>query len=525
MLLIASPGAAQFKKIFSPDSSVLKEPSYFTANKVVETDIPGKELLIVGTLMTQDTGNYYRISAYTQLCDLHGNSQSTYLYEDTSAFVFQGPKAYCAAYGGNGEFYTGIGSNNNQIVFKSNSNGEMLWARKAHHHEFYSLAWEGTTLLALGQDESVQGVHDFSLWRLNPDGSEVVGNMFGTTGFEQPQRVERIRGALMMVGSSFQNGAFSLMVIKADSNLHHVWGYPYTLGTKTTVGYSVLEPLDGQGYFVTGVAKGGTDSLFVLRLDDDGQPVWGKLYSIAGASESSNLGAAMDPETGGIILVGSYRTTGYLRPWGMMVDSTGAVQWSYDYGTPGPNTDEALNDVIYCKADSYFYSVGDMVQVDSNQFLRRTFAVKFAADSGAIPCDSVIMVTSTSATFVAGPNGFEEPFSANSHFPMGNFISTNLMVETQCTVLVGIRENLPAQGLFSIVNPSRDVLDMRAEVPLGGGVLRVHGLSGAVIEERQVDEGAVHERIPFAGIAAGIYLVTLEGEGWRYPSLRWVVQR
>ncbi|MFN8396400.1 MAG: hypothetical protein U0176_17375 [Bacteroidia bacterium] len=516
---------AQFKKVFTPDSTVLQEPSYFTATKVVETDIPGKQLMVAGTMIAQDTGNYFRIAAYNQLSDLHGNSQALFIYEDTSQFVFQGPKAYCAAYGGNGEFYTGIGSNNKQIVYKSNSNGDLLWSRTAHHHEFYSMQWEGNSLIAMGQDESVQGAHDFSLWRLNPDGSEAGGRMYGTTGFEQPQRVELIRGSLMLVGSSFQSGAFSLLVAKVDTGLNQVWGHTYTIGTKTTVGYSILAPLDGHGYFVTGVAKGGTDSLFVMRLDDNGQQVWAKLYSIAGASESNNWSSALDPATGGIVLVGSYRTTGYLRPWGFMVDSVGAVQWSYDYGDPGVNTDETLNDVIYCNQDGYFYTVGDRVEVDSNLFLRRTFMVKFAADSGSIPCDSIIQVTSAPTSFTMSGNTAEEPFSANAHFPIGIFISTNMMVETQCTVLVGLVDGLPKEGLFSIVNPSSGLLDMRAEVPLGGGVLRVHSLSGAVMLERRLDEGMVREQFSLSGIAAGMYMVTLEGEGWRYPSLRWVVQR
>lgn len=519
---------AQFKKVFEPDSVILNSPSFFSAVKVVETDIPGKELMVAGTLTTQDSGGIYRLAAYQLLMDLHGVPKAMHIFEDTSAFVFQGPKVYGACYGGNGTFYLVMGTNSNQVVMKTDTSGQMLWARKTHHHEFYSAICEGNTVVSFGQDESFQGAHDFQLQRLNGDGSFDKGKMFGTMGFENPVKVENIGGSYLMVGSSFQTSTFDLMTVKADANLDQIWGHSYIVPGKSTLGYGIVEPLNGNGYMVSGTMRGGVDSLFLLHLDANGNPGWSKTYSIAGATETANYSLAVDPETGGYLLAGSYRTTGYLRPFIFMTDSLGNVQWARDYGAPGVNSDEFINDLNYCQADGYFYAVGDVVDVDSNQYIHKILAVKIAADSGTVPCDSALLVTTSTTTFQIGANTFEEPFQANAHHPMGNLLpDVRMNVETRCTVIVivGNELGIPLSGFFEFPNPSMGALKLKAEVPLGGGILRVQSLQGTILMEHQLPEGLIEQGFDFPNLSNGLYLVSLQGEGWRYPTKRWVVQR
>jgi hypothetical protein len=518
-----SPAGAQFKKVYEPDTLVLLPPSNYTAVKVMETDIPGSELAVVGTLTTQDSGGTYRLSCYTMLTDLQGNSQAFHLFEDTSAFVFQGPKAYGACYNGNGEIYIALGTNGAQVILKTTTSGQMVWARTALHHEFFSLVCDGGSVVALGQDESIQGGHDNALERLNTDGSLVNANMYGTPDFENPQKVAKIGGNYLVVGNYFQSGTFQATVVKADSGLNLIWGKCYAAPNKSTLGHAVVRPRDGNGYMVSGVARGGVDSLFLLKVDAAGTPVWSKFYGITGASEATNFAMAVDPETGGYLLTGSYRQTGYLRPYILMTDSVGNVQWARDYGEPGVDTDEFLNDVIYCQADGYFYAVGDRVEIDSNQFLHKVFTVKIAADSGTVPCDSALQVTAAASTFQIGSSMVEEPFAANNPYPMGNFISVQALVETRCSVLVGTADDLPRTGIFHFTNPSPAVLNLKVEVPMGGAVLRVVSLQGEVVLERRMEEGMQANSYSLPQISKGLYLVTMEGDGWRYPTRRWAV--
>jgi hypothetical protein len=521
--ILVTPAWAQFKKVFEPDSVILLSPSYFTAIKVLETDLPGRELLTVGTLTTQDSGGTYRLAAYTLFSDLHGNPQAMYIFEDTSAFVFQGPKVYGACYGGNGEVYSAMGTNGAQVVLKTNVNGQLVWSRAAFHHEFYSILCEGSSVVVLGQDESIQGAHDNALLRLNADGSLVNGNMYGTTDFETPQKVARIGNHYLTAGNSFQGSGFAGMVVKADTALNQVWGNSYLAANKSVLSYGIAEAADGNGYMASGIVRGGVDSLFLMKLDTMGNPLWVNYYGITGATEANNFALTQEVETGGYLLAGSYRKTGYLRPYILLVDSLGAVQWARDYGDPGVNTDEILNDVVHFQADDFYYAVGDMVDVDSNLFLHKVFTVKFAADSGIVSCDSVLQVVAVPGSFQIGPTTVEEPFGASVAYPMGNLFPVRMNVETRCTVIVGVADDAPRTGVFHFANPSSGELNLKVEVQSGGGTLRVVSMGGQVVLERRLEEGMQEVRYELPYLSNGLYLVTVEGEGWRYPMRRWAV--
>ncbi|MBP6722790.1 MAG: T9SS type A sorting domain-containing protein [Bacteroidia bacterium] len=519
---------AQFKKVYEPDSVILGEPSMLTAVKIMETDIPGKELMIAGTLSTQDSGGIYRLAAYQMLINLHGVPQSLHIFEDTSQFVFQGPRVYGACYAGNGEFGFAMGTNSNQVIMKTDTSGQMIWAKKARHHEFYSMLCEGSTMVCLGQDESIQGAHDFQLQRLNGDGSFERGKMYGTPEFENPQKVAKIGGSYLMVGNTFQLGGFELLVVKADNAFDLQWGHSFTAPGKTTLGYGIVQPLNGSGYVTSGTARGGIDSLFLFRIAENGTPGWARFYSIEGATETSNLCLAVDPESGGYLLAGSYRKSGYLRPFIFKTDSLGIVEWAWDYGAPGVNSDEFINDVIYCQADGYFYAVGDVVDVDSNQYLHKVLALKIAADSGSVPCDSALVVSSVPRNFQTGINTFEEPFQINSDYAMGNLLQgVQMNVETRCTVIVIVGNDLgmPLTGIFDFPNPSEGSLKLKAEIPQTGGLLRVHSMQGTLLMEKQLDGGLHEQQYDLSQLSNGLYLVSLQGEGWRYPTKRWVIQR
>lgn len=523
--LFVGSSYGQFKKVYHPDSLVLQSPSFFSVGKLIETDLPGRQLAIVGTMNTTDSANIPRSAVFNMLLNLNGDAQGLHLFEDTSAFPFSPPRAYSGCYDGGGNFYMGIGSNNKQIVIKSNASGQMLWAHAGNHHEYYSMICEGGSVTFLGQDESVQGAHDFSLSNFDATGAGGAGMMFGTPGFELPQKVAKLHNQYMMVGSSSQVNVFHGMVVKAAANLEQIWGKLYTVAGKNLLFYGIDEPADGSGYVVSGRARGGADSLFLMKTDTAGNPLWTKMYGINGATEAYCTALAVDPVSGGYLLCGNYRGPQYFKPYIFMTDVQGNLVWARDYADPGYNTDETLNDIIYVQADGMFYAAGDMVEIDSNQFIHKILVVKVAADSGSTPCDTVLPMGARSALTTITGSTVEEQFQANSTFPIGNLIAGAMNGETRCFVMVGVPENAPQNGVFSIVNPSGTDLRLKAQVPADGADLRVTTMTGQVVLNLHLEEGLQQPNIALPQLSNGLYLVSMAGNGWRYPTLRWVVQR
>jgi hypothetical protein len=50
-------------------------------------------------------------------------------------------------------------------------------------------------------------------------------------------------------------------------------------------------------------------------------------------------------------------------------------------------------------------------------------------------------------------------------------------------------------------------------------------MQGTVLLEQRLDAGLQEREYDFPSLSNGLYLVTLEGEGWRYPTKRWALFR
>ena len=65
-----------------------------------------------------------------------------------------------------------------------------------------------------------------------------------------------------------------MLVVKADNAFDLQWGHSFTAPGKTTLGYGIVQPLNGSGYVTSGTARGGVDSLFLFRIAENGTPGW-----------------------------------------------------------------------------------------------------------------------------------------------------------------------------------------------------------------------------------------------------------
>jgi hypothetical protein len=50
-------------------------------------------------------------------------------------------------------------------------------------------------------------------------------------------------------------------------------------------------------------------------------------------------------------------------------------------------------------------------------------------------------------------------------------------------------------------------------------------LTGTQVWQGRLDEGLQQPRIALPQLSDGLYLIHVGGDTWRYPTLRWVIQR
>jgi len=174
-----------------------------------------------------------------------------------------------------------------------------------------------TTLTAVGD-------RDIFMIKLDPDGNPVWAQSLGGTSRDQGYSV-----AVDASGSSYTTGYFQgtmtvgsttltsagsddIFMIKLDLDGNPVWAQSFG-GTSRDQGYSIAVDASGSsyttGYFQgtmtvgsTTLTSAGSDDIFMIKLDLDGNPVWAQ--SFGGNDDDEGNGIAVDAS-------GSSYTTGY----------------------------------------------------------------------------------------------------------------------------------------------------------------------------------------------------------------------
>jgi hypothetical protein len=523
----ASLGFSQYKKVLDLDTVLYPvPPAYFNAAKIVETDLPGREISIFGAFFGNDANAVSRQAAFHWMGDRSGNPVRMDCYEDSASFLFQGPRVYSACYNGGGTYYIGMGSNNKQLVMKIDTTGTMHWSKAANHHDFYGIVCEGSSVTALGQDESILGVHDFSLVRYNQDGSSgSLGTMFGAAGFDLPEKLMRDGNHYVMTGSAFSTTDFGLMTIKADAGYNQIWGNIFGIAGKSFFSDGITRSADGTQYYLAGRVRGGSDSLYLSQMDSAGNLGWTKAYGIGGATEIYMNGMAMDPVSGGFLLCGQYRGPQYLRPYVLKVDHLGDLEWIRDYGDPGNGSDEGLNDIICSSNDGYFYAIGDYLEIDSPDYNHKIVMIKALPDSGAMPCSALMVGGQRSMNLSLIGNSQTQQFSAHYNYSMGYSFSSTTEASVRCSVIVALPDRFPDAGDWVLVNPTAGDLLLQAEVPMGGGQVRVLNMTGQQVHAAPLAEGMQRYQTRLPNLPNGMYWVTLSGDGWAYSAKKWLIQK
>ncbi|HHG83487.1 MAG TPA: T9SS type A sorting domain-containing protein [Bacteroidetes bacterium] len=528
-LLIMFPfqGNAQFKNYFDPDTNLVNNPNLYECTTLIETGIPGQEIAIGGAISGRDSLNVNRQTAYLMQVGYNGVPKKLNLFEDPASFLIYGPRLYSLCFDGINHFYLALGSNDNQLVLKTRVDGSLIWATALNHHATYGIAMEGDSVIAMGQDESVQGVHDYALTKMDSNGTTSPGMMFGTVGFDQPEKMIVTPDGYVMAGFTFAAGLFNPMIIKSDKSYNKLWSYIVSAPGKDMSCDDISAAMDGSGYVATGKVTtlgGGPDSLFVLKLDTVGTLMWCNFYGVNTADKLNSNGIATDPQGRGYLVCGAYAFTGvYRQPFVFRVDKNGNPVWIRAYGIRDTLYDEVMQDIIIRENGSFFYSIAQSEKIDTNfTITKRIFMVKASVETGEIPCDSAMSFGMQPAFTTPGGGTHTEAYYVDKAYSFVG-IPASVDYEIACSVYVSVPEPALFPNFFSFVNPATDELILDYSMELGRGAINLMDLQGRVLRQYNLQEGQHRERHSLQGISAGMYFLVGQGETWKIPVKRLLI--
>ena len=151
-------------------------------------------------------------------------------------------------------------------------------------------------------------------------------------------------GGFILAGYTYSpaSGGTDLLVVKTDADGRLQWLRPVR-GAGTEYGNAVIETKDG-GFavvgFTTSVGAGGRD-VYLVRLDNTGNPVWEKTYGGTG----SDIGTAVIELPSGDFVISGYTDSsgaGQYDAYLLKLDSTGAEVWSKTFGGAEPDMSYSL---------------------------------------------------------------------------------------------------------------------------------------------------------------------------------------
>ncbi len=140
-------------------------------------------------------------------------------------------------------------------------------------------------------------------------------------------------GGYIVVGStsSFGAGSDDVWVLKLDANGNVQWQKAYG-GSDSDLGWAIQQTSDG-GYIVVGESAsfGPYADVWVLKLDANGHVQWQKTY---GGGNYEGGWAIQQTSDGGYIVLGQTATFGIgaLDVWVLKLDANGNIQWQKTYG-------------------------------------------------------------------------------------------------------------------------------------------------------------------------------------------------
>lgn len=519
-----------FKRVFAPDALSIGNVSFLTARGVVGTNIQDREIALVGAVAGQDSSGAFIQSAYLLQTDDKGVPQYFNFYTDTSSFLLSGPRGFDLCYDGSTGFYLALGSNDNQLVVRTDNYGAMQWITDVNHHDFYSVICEGTQVTLLGQDESLLGGHDYSAIQVDSSGNTFAGNLFGSTDFDIPIAMGGLSDGYVLTGQSYASPR-GMMIVKASPQLNLLWGEVFQLPGRQMFMLDATVSPAGDAIFCTGHvtpdATGNADSVFVAKLDTAGNPLWFRLYGSDTLTDITANAIIAAPARNTILVGGDFDATGYGNSYVMRLDSAGDFIWAQDYSDRDTSLEESIQALAFAQDNKSFYATGRHVHIDTNFFTTHSvFLLKAPVEDGGLPCDTPLVLGHRNATIVPGNIVFPYPAANLPTNPYPFTPASGEMNDSlRCDVMNSVSVSEAEDRRLSVVNPAYGSLKATCIVDLGGAELELRDMNGRLLYRRELEQGYQQLRIPAWKWPAGLYLLSLRNHAGALETRKIILEK
>ena len=220
-------------------------------------------------------------------------------------------------------------------IVKVDSKGKIL-SQKAYGTNLQEFATEirrtsGKGLIVLGSVSLPGNGFDIWLLKLDKDGDIEWQKSYGGSGNQLARSIGNTRDKGYIVTGSDEE-TDTIFALKLDSTGEIEWQKSFDHLSDLPNGYSIQQTKD-RGYILSGTldeVNSQTSKIVLLKLDEDGNIEWQKLYGPSIYAEASFV-----REISGGYILASNGPNGGSDIWVLKLDTQGEILWQKLYGRPG----------------------------------------------------------------------------------------------------------------------------------------------------------------------------------------------
>ena len=239
-----------------------------------------------------------------------------------------------------GDTYTFGAGDEDFLILKLNSNGNIMWAKtfggsNSDYADSVQQTSDGGYVIGGYTDSFGAGWKDCLVLKLDPNGNITWAITIGGSNFDEAHYIQQTSdGGYIIAGqsASFGPGGYDLLIIKLNSTGSLTWAKTFR-GSNDDYASSIQQTSDG-GYIVAGYSASfdaGDVDFLILKLNSTGNLTWAKTFS-----GSDNDWAISIQQTS----AGGYIIGGYTKSFGagdedfliLKLNSNGNIMWAKTFG-------------------------------------------------------------------------------------------------------------------------------------------------------------------------------------------------
>ena len=175
---------------------------------------------------------------------------------------------------------------------------------------------------------------DIFVLKINSFGDVIWSNVYGGAEDDEAHSIKRTPdNNYLIAGNTKSYGAVtkSALVLKIDENGNQLWSNVSNISPENYFN-QVDITFDNNYILGGGTSTGSDDDNLIVKMDPSGNILWSKKYGTPGADWVSDIKSTSDS---GFIIAGisTVNTAGDTDQCIMKLDSMGALNWAYNYGT------------------------------------------------------------------------------------------------------------------------------------------------------------------------------------------------